>query len=380
MKKINIVCALSAAALLIMGCEKNEYDDGPGNPGQVSEAAKTAFETKYPGAQNVRWTVKGEHAVANFSLSTTDAESASEGQSDAWFRNGNGVWDMTATNLRIIDLPEAVQEGFRASKYGDETLWTPTGKCDRLERRDVMLPTADGKSIVVYVIGVESASAKGVKTTLDVYFSEDGILVNEVAGAPDNGYEDQLPQQPQGSVEQYLQTNIVDKGGRVMEIDAENGGTEVEALLDNRKLELYFDGGQNWVYTKTDYYRQDLTNGGIPANIVEALKTSEHYTNDRSVDDIEKVETNAANDNRTWWVFELETRWDAVNVYVDDTGIIERPVIDMGQTGGLPSGGDVESFIEKKYPGARILERDYDDGFLEVEILHDGTKKELKFN
>ena len=214
MKKINIVCALSAAALLIMGCEKNEYDDGPGNPGQVSEAAKTAFETKYPGAQNVRWTVKGEHAVANFSLSTTDAESASEGQSDAWFRNGNGVWDMTATNLRIIDLPEAVQEGFRASKYGDETLWTPTGKCDRLERRDVMLPTADGKSIVVYVIGVESASAKGVKTTLDVYFSEDGILVNEVAGAPDNGYEDQLPQQPQGSVEQYLQTNIVDKGGR----------------------------------------------------------------------------------------------------------------------------------------------------------------------
>ena len=168
MKKINIVCALSAAALLIMGCEKNEYDDGPGNPGQVSEAAKTAFETKYPGAQNVRWTVKGEHAVANFSLSTTDAESASEGQSDAWFRNGNGVWDMTATNLRIIDLPEAVQEGFRASKYGDETLWTPTGKCDRLERRDVMLPTADGKSIVVYVIGVESASAKGVKTTLDV--------------------------------------------------------------------------------------------------------------------------------------------------------------------------------------------------------------------
>ena len=98
------------------------------------------------------------------------------------------------------------------------------------------------------------------------------------------------------------------------------------------------------------------------------------------MDDIEKVETNAANNNRTWWVFELETRWDEVNVYVDDTGIIERPVIDMGQTGGLPSGGDVESFIEKKYPGARILERDYDDGFLEVEILHDGTKKELKFN
>lgn len=380
--KNKTILAFAAVAILAAGCSKEHDGPGSGSPGEVSDAVKIAFEAKYPGAQNVQWAVKGKHAVANFSLPATYSEAASGGASDAWFRNGDGVWDMTATNLRIIDLPEAVQEGFRESKYGDETRWTPTGKCDRLERRDVMLPTSDGKAIVVYVIGMEptTPASDGTKTSTDVYFSEDGILVNEVAGAPDNGYEDQLPQQPQGSVEQYLQINITDKGGRVIEIDVENGGTEVEALLDNRKLELYFDGNQNWVYTKTDYYRSDMANGEIPSNIVEALKTSEHYTNERNVDDIEKVETNAANGNRTWWVFELEARWDDVEVYVDDTGIIERPAIDMGETGGLPSGGDVESFIEKKYPGARILERDYDDGFLEVEILHENKKKELTFN
>lgn len=46
MKKINIVCALSAAALLIMGCEKNEYDDGPGNPGQGFGSGQNRLRNK----------------------------------------------------------------------------------------------------------------------------------------------------------------------------------------------------------------------------------------------------------------------------------------------------------------------------------------------
>lgn len=37
-------------------------------------------------------------------------------------------------------------------------------------------------------------TSDGTKTSTDIYFSEDDILANEVAGAPNNGYEDQLPQ------------------------------------------------------------------------------------------------------------------------------------------------------------------------------------------
>lgn len=383
MKRHNLtIWTLAAAAVLgLSSCSKDD-NGGPG-PGEVSQAVMASFEARYPGATDVTWRVSGDYAVANFKSSAT-TYAATAGESNAWFANLSGEWAMTETGIAFTGLPQAVQEGFNASKYGTPaeggtSAWTLTGKVDKLERKDVMQPTTDGKAVVVYVIGVRGTTAEGTATTMDLYFSAEGILVNEVADATDNGYEDQLPQQPAASIEQYLQTNIVAKGGRVIEIDMENGGTEVEAILGGRKLELWFDASQNWVYTKTDYYRSDL-NGTVPANILAAVQTSEYYTTDWAIDDIEKVETNAANGNRTWWVFELETRWDDVKVYVDDSGLIERPQIDMGESGGLPAGGDIESFINRKYPGARIVERDYDDGFLEVEIIHENIKKDLTFN
>ena len=42
--------------------------------------------------------------------------------------------------------------------------------------------------------------------------------------------------------------------------------------------------------------------------------------------------------------------------------------------------GDVAALIEQMYPGARIQERDWDDGYLEVEIWHDGREKNVYFN
>ena len=40
----------------------------------------------------------------------------------------------------------------------------------------------------------------------------------------------------------------------------------------------------------------------------------------------------------------------------------------------------VRSFVERRYPGARILDRDTDDGLLEVKIRHDGIEKMVLFN
>lgn len=121
---------------------------------------------------------------------------------------------MTETDISFANLPQAVQDGFNASKYGtpaegETSGWALTGKVDKLERKDVMQPTTDGNVIVVYVIGVRGTTADGTVTTMDLYFSVEGILVNEVAGTTDSGYEDQLPQQPAADIGQYLQTNIV---------------------------------------------------------------------------------------------------------------------------------------------------------------------------
>ena len=51
-----------------------------------------------------------------------------------------------------------------------------------------------------------------------------------------------------------------------------------------------------------------------------------------------------------------------------------------GQGGSEPSPDEVAAFITQQYPGARIVGRDYDDGLLEVEILHENILKELLFN
>lgn len=52
---------------------------------------------------------------------------------------------------------------------------------------------------------------------------------------------------------------------------------------------------------------------------------------------------------------------------------------DGGNSGGMVS-GSIEEQIESMYPGARILEQDWEDGYLEVEIWHDGREKSVYFN
>lgn len=366
------------ATLGLWSC--SEQDNSGPDPESVSAAVQEAFAARYPGAANVTWSLRGEYAVASFTPAAATYAPAWGGSSNAWFENRNGAWNMTETDIDFASLPAAVREGFEASKYGDEALWSLTGDVDRLERRDVMLPTAEGSAVVVYVLEVRSAVSGGTVTTVELYFSPEGILVGEVADAEDDDYEGQLPQQPAAGISEWLQRHIVEKGGRVLEIDAEAGGTEVEAVLEGRKLELWFDKAQAWVYTRTDYYRRDLT-GAIPSEILAALRSSEHYTTDEAIDEIEKVETNAANGSRTWWKFELETRWDEVDVYVDQSGLLAgRPELDPGQGGSEPSLDEVAAFIAQQYPGARIVGRDYDDGLLEVEILHENILKELLFN
>ena len=47
----------------------------------------------------------------------------------------------------------------------------------------------------------------------------------------------------------------------------------------------------------------------------------------------------------------------------------------------IPVNNDISNFIEQKYEGAKILyaEKDF-NGEIEVEIIHNNTRKEVKFN
>ena len=47
---------------------------------------------------------------------------------------------------------------------------------------------------------------------------------------------------------------------------------------------------------------------------------------------------------------------------------------------GAYAESDPTSFVRKRYPNARILDKDYDDGFIEVKMNHRGAEKIVIFN
>ena len=347
-----------AAGLMfsLAACEQNESDLPAGE--LVSEQAKASLASKYPGAVNVRWTSKGGYVVADFSLPAGLASRAAENVSNdlaAWFDNG-GAWYMTETDIPFTALPEAVRTAFAESGYGSAP-WN-VDEVDKLEREGVE---------TVYVIQVVK-NGDGVRTEVDLYYSPDGVLVKQVMDAgSDYDYGDYIPSKPSVSIDEYIRTNH--PSARIIDIDYEKGMTEVEILEGRTCRDLLFDGSGTWQYTKTEVRPNE-----VPAQVKNAFDNSE-YGSGYFIDDIDHYKTA----EREFYRYDLEARKGDVKVdfFLDGSHqVVEGP--------GFGNGGMVNAaingFIASKYPGATILEYDYDDGLLEVEIYHDGRKKDVYFN
>ena len=161
---------------------------------------------------------------------------------------------------------------------------------------------------------------------------------------------------------------------RIVEIDVENGMTEVE-IIDGRVCrEVFFDASMNWLFTRTEVRLSD-----VPDDIMGFLKASEY--GEYRVDDVHYYQT----PDNDFYRFELELRDNDVKVDVFADGTVTlvngngNPGGDEDNSGGMVGAG-IEEQIEAMYPGARILEQDWDDGYLEVEIWHDGREKSVYFN
>lgn len=364
MKRILSLCHILLTGSFVLMTSCNDNDDLHSNPvpENIPEKVILEFNAKYPNATNVTWSTKDTYAVANFYLASTRT-GGHEPNNTAWF-NMAGHWNMTETEISYQQLPEAVKTAFEASPYAS---WRMDNEIDKLQRSD--------NNETLYIIEV-SQKEGNVETEVDLYYTEEGILVKEIVNAEaDNDYHEYLPQQPEGNIQTWLDQNFPNV--RIVDYDCEQNGTEVEIIANGLKHEILFDNQQQWVYTKTEYERRDLTQ--IPTSILNHLRTSPYYTSDNAIDDVEKYTTR---DNGTYYCFELKTAYDDdVKVYVNETGIISRP--QNGSDGGnsnVPVEDELQNFIDQKYPGAIILEKDYDHGYLEIDILHDGIEKEIKFN
>lgn len=364
MKRILPLCymLLTGTFVLMTSCNDNDDLHNP-IPENIPEEVILEFNAKYPNATNVVWSTRDTYAVADFYLASTRA-GGHEPNTKAWFSMAAGHWNMTETEISYHQLPEAVKASFEASPYAS---WRIDDEVDKLQRSD--------NNETLYII--EASQKEGnTETEVDLYYTEEGILVKEIIDAePNNDYHEYLPQQPEGNIQNWLAQNF--PNANIVDYDREHNGTEVEIIADGLKHTILFDNQQQWVYTQTEYHRRDLAQ--IPTAILDFLRISPHYTSDNAIDDIEKYTTR---DNGVYYSFELETAYDDdVKVYVNETGIIGRP--QGGSSAGdnnVPVKDNLQSFIDQRYPGAVILEKDYDRGYLEISILHDGIEKEIKFD
>ena len=360
MNKLLPACALLVGMYFTLA---SCTEDGQPQPATVPENVLAQFSQSYPNAQNVSWSQNEEgYYVATFSTTASTRNAA-------WYES-DGTWGMTEYEIPFAQLPEAVLTAFNASAYGQGSGWTPDNEADKLERRD--------GSETIYVIEAEKGDSE-----VDLFYTADGILTKEIMDAGhENDYSGYLPQDLSGSISQWLDDNY--PGARIVEIDHEGSGYEVEFIANNRKIEAYFNASQQCVYTKTDLNRRDYEDPAlIPAAVKATLEASEAMKGGAYIDDIELYTVYQGSETVRYFHFELETRFgDETQLFIKEDGTEERPDLG-GNTGGNPGisvDGDIEKFITDNYPGAMIIERDYDDGYLEVEIRHDGTIKEVKFN
>lgn len=370
MKTKSMIMTLLVSVMALGSCDKT---DEPRNPADsVSEQAKAALLAKYPDASNIRWQIKRGYAVANFTLpaGTRAGEGTGEGEGggvtggndlSAWFDNG-GEWYMTESNIPFESLPEAVQTAFNASEYAAEP-WTKSG-VDKLERTGVDVE-------VVYVIKVGNSDASGAKTGMDLYYSTDGVLIKKIADSgSDNDYGDYIPSKPTGSIEEQVRQKY--PNARITDIDYEKGMTEVEILDGRTPRELLFDGSGAWQYTKTEVSERD-----VPEAVSAALAASEYKA--YWIDDIDHYETSEGE----FYRYDLESKNGDVKVDIalDGTLTVVQPGSGKpGQGNGAMVSAEISEFIATKYPGAKIVEYDYDDGLLEVEIWHENREKDVYFN
>lgn len=345
MRNISLLAAIGAS-VIALGAVSCETDRHAGE-GTVSEAAIRSLDEMYPGATDIEWKVKGEYAVADFRYTSAGEDKT------AWFLNVDGSWGMTETDITYEQLPQAVRESFEAGEYASWRI----DDIDLLERIGVE---------DIYVIEVEGISETG-ETEAALYYSADGTLVKKVIGA-DDGYDygDYIPDRPESGIEDFIKTKY--PGARIIDIDTEDEGIEVE-IIDNGILrELLFSYSGEWIFTKTEIRLSE-----VPEHIIAALNASEYAS--YRVDDVDHFLSAAKGE---YYRFELESRDSDMVIEITSDGEI-REATGEGQGSGVPSSG-IDEFIQSRYPGARIIEKDFDDGYIEVSIIHENIEKEVYFN
>lgn len=247
-----MVCALGVFSL-------TSCSDDDDNNINVPDNVTRAFSDKYAGVGRVDWDrERGGYLVAEFNKDGKEY--------DAWFTE-TGEWVMTEVDhgKRLENLPQAVQDGYKATTYYTNN-WT-IDDIDEIQR-----PAYE----TFYIIEVEKRGERDY----DLYFDANGTLFREVQGEGGGNNGDLAGNQLPAEMQSFIDSEY--PGARVVDFDRERNGYEVDVIHDGKSKEIWFDTQYNWVQTSTDVTRD------IPANIRAAVEAQ--YPNKR-IDDCDYIET-----------------------------------------------------------------------------------------
>lgn len=347
---------LVLSALLLSSCGK----DNKPTHSEASQKSIQALEALYPSATGVSWRVKGIYDIATFKLPASAARTVTVLRSgddldmEAWFVSQDGSWRMSKeTEIAFTQLPVAVQTAFKQGEYAD---W----KIDEVLRIE-----REGAE-TLYVIEVEQRDKEA-----HLFYTPDGVLIRVAADLDDDyDYEDEILDDNPDFIHKFLKEHY--PNARILDIDEEDGMIEVEILDGKIQREILFKKDGSWIVTRTD----DLLLSEVPETVRQALKGSKYSSYE--IDDIEHFIT----PDREFYRFELEGDED-VTIDITIAGEISLAKSDDNDDDnddmhrGLAD--EIQQIINTKYPGAKVLDVDDEDGLLEIEISHEGKTKKVYF-
>lgn len=193
----------------------------------------------------------------------------------------------------------------------------------------------------------------------------------------------------------------------------DDGSINVPAQLQNAFLEKYPNVANVRWESKAGYYVADFHNGyeasawftpngewqmtetdipydALPQQVRATFETSEYKKGSGwLVDDVDKLERKGF---ETIYVIEVEKQNEERDLYYSEKGDLIKTVVDLDddrdeQYLPVQLTDAMKNILNEKYPGASILEvdiendrNDWDYGFTEVDILHEGKNKDVLFD
>ncbi|MGN1266053.1 MAG: PepSY-like domain-containing protein [Muribaculaceae bacterium] len=376
MKKLRrfiMMCLPLAALVAVSSCSEDE---------PVNDATETAindvpaqivadFQTSYPNARSVDWSVDSLYASASF-------DNGNNGESQpttVWYELLSKIKSMQATTIAYEELPEAVKTAFESSYYGS---WTHANDAAVLNRYN------SDTTVDIYAISAIGSFESDDKTyTAYLFYTADGLLVkltiDELTSDMGNGekhkshYQEWLMVKMPSYVKDYVSSNY--PNASYLHIDKDKDQVVVK-ILDRRVVRaIFFDNEGNWIATHTTLKIENL-----PEAVRSAIEQINNFNHKP-----ENAEECITAEGEHYYIVTLKDKsGKKVEVRIDEDGtILNGNDIDNPGNGGGNACADraeVETYIQNRYPGATIKDWDSDDKQLEVEIEYNSVKIDVVFD